>query len=204
VGVGPIQSPNSPYWLGVDPGGKGAFGLAFLTQAGQFRTTTLSCADEALSLVNSCPLGVGVDSPLWWSSGLSADREADAWVRRTYKIGGGAVQASNSLRGAAPVQGAMFVFRLREKFPSAPVTEVHPKALKKCRDWRPEWETEVQQIRDKSEHEVDAGIAAIAAREGFEGRWSCDLSIKRCPSEQDPATHWIGPVHYFWPYKNLA
>ena len=35
----------------------------------------------------------------------------------------------NSLQGAALVQGAMFVVRMRERFPEVGVTETHPKAL---------------------------------------------------------------------------
>jgi hypothetical protein len=49
------------------------------------------------------------------------------------------------------------------------------------------------------EHERDAIIAAVTAREGFEGRWVHDLSIRRHPNEQDPATYWLAPIHYFWP-----
>ena len=50
-----------------------------------------------------------------------------------------------------------------------------------------------------NEHERDALIAAISAREGFEDRWEYDLSLDRDDGEQDPVTYWIGPVHYFWP-----
>jgi hypothetical protein len=42
-------------------------------------------------------------------------------------------------------------------------------------------------------------MAAIAAREGFKGRWPIDLSVNRHPSEPDPDSHWLRPIHYFWP-----
>jgi hypothetical protein len=57
------------------------------------------------------------------STKQSSDREADRWIRKTYRIASGTVQTANSLRGAALVQGAMFVQRLREKFPGVPVTD---------------------------------------------------------------------------------
>jgi predicted nuclease with RNAse H fold len=103
-------------WIGADPGGS------------EVTTACVSCADQAVAMISARPAGVGVDAPLWWSSGRSAEREADRWIRRTYGIPAGTVQTPNSLRGAALVQGAMFVQRLRENFPGVPVTETHPKA----------------------------------------------------------------------------
>jgi hypothetical protein len=64
----------------------------------------VSYADEAVEKIAARPLGVGVDAPLWWSSGRSAERAAPPST----------VQTPNSLRGAALVQAAMFVQRLRE------------------------------------------------------------------------------------------
>ena len=116
-------------WVGADPGGVDAFGLAMLSTSGERSTHCVSCADEAVELISCRPLGVGVDAPLWWSSGRSGEREADRWIRRAYKIASGTVQTANSLRGAALVQGMMFVSRLRERFPDVRVTEAHPKAV---------------------------------------------------------------------------
>ena len=162
----------------------------------------VNCVDQAIEFVanrlDRSPAGVGVDAPLWWSSGLSGDRQVDRWLRRTYGFSGGQVQTVNSLRGAAVVQGLMFVARIRELFPLVPVTETHPKALLAVSAVR--WK--LMQCCDTlppEEHERDAVISAIAAREGFEGRWSRDLSIDRYPSEQNPGSYWLAPVHYFWP-----
>ena len=152
----------------------------------------------------SSPAGVGVDAPLWWSSGRSGGRCVDQWLRDTYRFAGGQGTGLNSLWGAALVQGAMFVLRIRERFPGVCVTETHPKALlvalhmtegddfweHYCVDWS---------SAQRPEHERDALISAVAAREGFEGHWPCDLSKHRYPSEQDPSESWLGPVHYFWP-----
>jgi predicted nuclease with RNAse H fold len=115
-------------WIGADPGGSDAFGVAIIGEVGEVTTACVSCADQAVAMISARPAGVGVDAPLWWSSGRSAEREADRWIRRTYGIPAGTVQTPNSLRGAALVQGAMFVQRLRENFPGVPVTETHPKA----------------------------------------------------------------------------
>ncbi len=191
---------SNGFWVGVDPGGAKAFGVALIFPSGEIRTNCVSYADEAVELIASCPDGVGVDAPLWWSSGQSADRYADQWIRKTHGIPSGTVQAANSLRGAAIVQGAMFVARLREKFPSVRVTETHPKAIAKALGgWEGEYLSKLLGNSHRTDHERDALFAAISAREGFEGRWPIDLSIKRLKSEQDPKTYWLGPVSYFWP-----
>src|SRR5262249_16899234 len=119
-------------WIGADPGGKERFGVAILKEDGCVQSFCVSCADEAVERVGqsgAIPAGVGVDAPLWWSAGRSSDRSADEWLRKKYGLSGGQVQTANSLRGAALVQGAMFVLRMREKFPNVRVTETHPKAV---------------------------------------------------------------------------
>ena len=193
-------------WVGADPGGEGCFGIAILTEDGQSLTSSVSCADEAIGFIRTrldgAPAGVGVDAPLWWSSGRSGDRCADQWLRRRYRLSGGEVQAANSLRGAALTQGAMFVQRIREIYPAVPVTESHPKALLKVVA-QGEWVTLIDlfslRCSPPNHNERDALIAAVAAREGFQGRWSHDLSVDRHPGEQDPRSYWLGPVHYYWP-----
>lgn len=202
------MSQGDRTWIGVDPGGKDNFGVAVLHPDGSAYTCCVNCADEAKDVIREHvkdrePAGVGVDAPLWWSSGISGGRCVDQWLRDTYHLSGGQVQSVNSLRGAALAQGMMFVHRIREEFAAIPVTETHPKALlvalnsdegdfyRRC-SVRLDAET-------VSEHERDAIISAVAAREGFERRWTKDLSICRCPSEQDPSKYWLAPIHYFWP-----
>ncbi len=89
----------------------------------------------------------------------------------------------------------MFVQRLREKFPNVPVTESHPKAVAIALGG---WDG-LQLAAFRSEHERDAYFSAVAAREGFRGRWVRDLSLTRSKSEQDTTSSWLAPVHYFWP-----
>jgi hypothetical protein len=196
-------------WIGADPGGKHAFGVAALFDEGTVESVTVSFADEAIDWIvdkDVQPLGAGVDAPLWWSSGRSGERHADRWIRRTYGIPSGTVQAANSLRGAALVQGAMFVSRIRERFLDLPVTEAHPKAVVRAlagtacdAPWDGSAVTCLGNFKAANEHERDARFAAVSAREGFQRRWCRDLSIKRLESEQDPSTCWLGPVHYYWP-----
>jgi predicted nuclease with RNAse H fold len=179
--------------------------LCILNSTGHASTFVVGCADEAVALVTervqALPAGIGVDAPLWWSSGRSGDRKADQWLRSKYGLSGGQVQAANSLRGAALVQAIMFIQRIRDRFGKMEVTECHPKAVLKALriDGEAFWKRYSVKADVGSEHERDAVISAVAAREGFQGRWTLDLSQDRHPSEQDPSRYWLAPVHYFWP-----
>lgn len=204
------MSVGEKVWIGADPGGRGNFGLSILGPDGSTQNCCVDCADEAIDVVKKAvkgqPAGIGVDAPLWGSSGRSSDRQADQWLRKKYRFSGGQVQAANSLRGAALVQGAMFVQRMRERYPGVGVTETHPKAVLKALGLKT-WASFAKQfsvtaaIRGRQEHKRDAVVSAVAAREGFEGRWKNDLGRARYPTEQDPSAFWLAPVHYFWPDK---
>ncbi len=52
-----------------------------------------------------------------------------------------------------------------------------------------------------NEDEQDAAIAAVYAREGFNGHWRTDLAAESCRHEsvQDPMSYWLKPMRYFWP-----
>ncbi|MDP2846604.1 MAG: hypothetical protein Q8O35_00270 [Humidesulfovibrio sp.] len=202
------MSTEDKVWVGVDPGGKKHFGVAIIGVGRRPLTFCANCADEAVDIVlreaSVAPAGLGVDSPLWLSSGPSGDRAADCWVRKERR---GNAQAINSLRGAVLVQGLMFVQRMRERFPSVNVTEVHPKALLKDKGegyWT-SFFTEIGTrtpvaVHSDKDHERDALIAAIAARQGFCGHWQHDLALlDPLPGEQTPPERSLRPVHYFWP-----
>ncbi|MEZ6232906.1 MAG: hypothetical protein R3B68_01840 [Phycisphaerales bacterium] len=192
--------------MGADPGGKRAFGVAVLRDGEPAQTWIASCADEAVDWLVDTGVtsisAVGVDAPLWWSSARAGGRHADRWIRDTHRIAGGTVQSANSLQGAALVQGAMFVDVVRRRCGVGGVTESHPKALLRALDLAGYDEAFARfgvTCANATEHECDAVLSAVAAREGFSGRWSTDLSEKRDRSEQDPQTYWLGPVRYFWP-----
>jgi len=193
-------------WVGADPGGRRKFGLSLLDADGLARCCTVSSVDEAVDWIMDqvdadVVGGIGIDAPLWWSSGRGGGRLADKWIRGRYNIASGTVQSVNSLRGAAIAQAQLLVDRMRERLTGLKVTETHPKALLiamgidfECLCAR--YEVVVPPV---NEHERDAVIGAIAAREGFENRWGVDLSRDRWASEQDPDDYWIAPIRYFWP-----
>ena len=195
------------FWVGADPGGKGRFGLAFLCKDGRVECATVSSVDEAMEKIkeNGNPLGLGVDAPMWWSSREGGGRKVDQRLRDAYGIPPGTVQSVNSLQGAALVGGALLAFRIRQDYPTIRITESHPKALlKACYD--DHWEKFANKFKIPScswrnEHERDAIVAAVCAREGFEERWNSNLTQNRYLSEQNPLDFWLAPIHYYWPEK---
>lgn len=195
-------------WFGADPGGKNAFGIASVSSDGSTLTACVSSADEALDWISTQaarPLGLGIDCPLWWSSRGSGDRRADQWLRQRYRNLriGSSVMTTNSLQGSVLVQGVMFASIVRERFGDIPITEAHPKVLLRALgldDWQQAASRFGLHPTDPPGiHQRDAVLAAVAAREGFSGRWLNDLSLDRDEKEQDPRKTWFGPVHYFWP-----
>jgi predicted nuclease with RNAse H fold len=192
-------------WFGADPGGIRKFGIARLKADGSFDTWCCSSVDEAVSLIES-PEAVGIDCPMWWSSGAGGGRHVDSWIRKTYKVSAGTVQSVNSLRGAVVVQGIMLAMRLREPEldPNLRITETHPKALLKACNLVG-WINIAKQFGLKGEeppdeHRRDALLSAVAAREGFQEqtKWR-DLSVDRNLHELDPKKLWFGSVSYWWP-----
>jgi len=207
-------------WFGADPGGSNAFGVALLRANGSFVSGLVSSADEALKWLETPKQrewlaefregleAVGIDAPMWWSSGESGDRSADRYVRRLFPKSSGTVQTANSLRGAVLIQGVLLATRLRAELPNLPITEAHPKALLKAL-WRerPPWQKIAERFclhgpapDHTRDHERDALLAAVAAREGSTGRWTRDLALcDRLCGEQKPAAVAWAPVHYWWP-----
>ena len=190
-------------WVGADPGGIEAFGVAVVDGSGNTRCVTVSSVDEAARWIGEAgtPLGIGIDAPMWWSAAKGGGRRADERLREAYGIPAGTVQSVNSLRGAALVGGALLASRMREAIIGVPITESHPKALlralklddaafAKCFGIQSTWQ---------DEHQRDAAIAAVCVREGVQGRWQVDLAEGRYRVEQDPKSYWLAPVSYYWP-----
>ena len=206
----------SEFWVGVDPGGDNNFGLAFLDSSGKqpMVCNTVSSVDKAVEQIarRGTPLGLGIDTPMWWTAREKGWRKADEVLKNKYCDVSGSVLSINSLRGAALVGGMMLAFRIREKFPDTRITETHPKVLLYALEPALELEERERSFAKrfnistdkdwKNEHKRDAIIGAVCAREGFEGRWTFDLVRRRYQSEQDPQdpySYWLAPVHYFWP-----
>lgn len=202
------MSATGKSWVGVDPGGAGKFGVAILSSDVSCHSCCVDYVDQAIEVVRenvACsPAGIGVDAPMWWSSGPRGLRRADRWIRETYRLPNRNVQAVNCLWGSVLAQGMMFVDRIRTVFPGVDVTESHPKAVLAALG-RERWTTYFDGLSSKvtlegdPDDERDAIISAVAAREGFEGRWRKDLAADRDPSEQDPFNDWLAPIHYYWP-----
>lgn len=191
------------FLIGLDPGGKGRFGWCVVADTHDLPCSAVASnlannADEAVSAaIAAIPAGgqircAGIDSPLFWP--VSGSRDADLAVRAAIRKAGarhaaGTVQDVNSLRGACLVQGVMAALKLRELYPTLPITEAHPKALRSLLP-------AVAGLSARSEHERDALLAAIAAWATAHKRsdWH-DLLLTESAS-YSPISQ---PLHYFVP-----
>jgi hypothetical protein len=201
-------------WFGADPGGDNKFGVPILREDCSFDTDLRSSAEEAMDWLKEKtdwlkqePSAAGIDAPLWWSAGQRGWRKADCKLKNQYPKAAKVVLALNSLMGACLVQGVMLAIHLRERFRSLPITEAHPKALLWALDLNDDtnnWPKLAERFGLKgdppvTEHQRDALLAAVAAREGFLKRWPNDLATDRFPEEQDPAKIPHAPIVYWWP-----
>lgn len=159
-------------FIGIDPGGRNSFGWAVLHigESGapaSLRTGLCSLAGAALNQASeaaaSAPAAVGIDAPLFWVA--AGDRRADARIRKLVCAAGGnsgTVSHVNSLRGACLVQGVLAAREAAELWPSAVVTEAHPKALLRLSLSAREF-LAAHLLEAPSEHERDAALASYAA-----------------------------------------
>jgi hypothetical protein len=158
--------------IGLDPGGLKSFGWAILSIGKLGESITLntgvssnsfSAINEASRAIDEAPLGVGIDAPLFWVT--KGDRRADARIRKLVCATGGhsgTVGHVNSLRGACLVQGILAAHQVANSWPSALVTEAHPKALLRVHPAASEF-LAVHLPNAPSEHERDAALAAFSA-----------------------------------------
>lgn len=196
------------YVVVFDPGGKNAFGWAVLAYADNQLTFIASgiCSnarDSLNSAAGKCPsdpIAVGIDAPLIWSE--SGDRHCDRLVRglvlrktaATGKRGSSTVSHVNSLRGACLVQGILIAAFSGTKWPSARITEAHPKALRWILPELPLPRSCPENLKEK-DHELDAVIAAYTAfhyaqkTEGWEDLYDKEISrFEPCPH---PVAYWF-------------
>ncbi len=159
------------------------------------------------------PVAVGVDTLTEWSLGPCGWRPADRWLRTKYTEVRNSVASPNSLFGAMGLNGMAFLIRLRDVQPSICVTETHPKILHWQRtgsrynfvenriemnavlcDWVGCSATTV------SEHEWDAAVSALAAFQGFSGKWKKDLhALDVSAHERELVVRPCGTTNYWWP-----
>ena len=158
--------------LGFDPGGVKSFGWATLHigETGtlvSLKTGVVSTAPEAVREAGqnapTAPAGVGIDAPLFWVQ--QGDRRADSHIRKRVVAAGGqsgTVSSVNSLRGACLVQGVLTARLVAASWPTAIVTEAHPKALLRLHA-EAERFVAAHVSSDHKEHARDAALAAFAA-----------------------------------------
>lgn len=202
-------------YLGYDPGGvKMANGVAMISckdSAITYMTACVCSVDEAQEwfreqLAGQEPAGAGIDSFLFWESGLGGWRGADRWLRVTYPTVRDSVLCSNSAYGAMAVQGMALAMSLRVEWPAIILAEAHPKVLYYALTGsRYNWPSEMgtwlqaelggpQRPKIKTEHEWDALLSAWAAMKGHTKAWQSDLRTLSLRAIE-PA----GQVSYPWP-----
>ncbi|MDP4029990.1 MAG: DUF429 domain-containing protein [Gallionella sp.] len=190
--------------LGFDPGGINSFGWATLhvDEVGKIvslATGVVSNAPEAVRnalSTTSAPAGVGIDAPLFWVQ--EGDRRADSYLRDRVRAAGGhngTVNSVNSLRGACLVQGILTARIITASWPSATITEAHPKALLRLHAEAERFVANHLPLIHQ-EHERDAALAAFAAWAAVTARQSWHNLVLE---EADPFFPGGKEVSYWFP-----
>ena len=208
---------NPGLYLGYDPGGGGAHGVAAI-DGNQATCGAVATAEDAINwFIEHCascePSAFGIDTLTLWSTGPAGWRPADRALRAAYPAAAASVTAPNSLYGAMPINGVAVALALRNNFKMLKVTETHPKVLyfslahaeydfTQHRDRMVAWFfnlANLQVCEVATEHAWDALLSAFAARQWNTGQWEIDLH--HLPN--DDGERLIFPPnlesHYAWP-----
>lgn len=204
-------------YLGYDPGGGGAHGVAAIDDYSAACETVTTAEDAIRWFKGRCekqpPIALGVDTLTLWSTGPAGWRPADRALRSAYPRVVNSIASPNSLYGSMPVGGAAVAIALRGLFPDVKITETHPKVLYFCLteaiyDFTDSRDEMIRRLIEwvgrpcdvGSEHGWDALVSAYAAREWRSGKWTHDLH--RLPAqagyEQLVSAHG-SHAHYAWP-----
>ena len=203
--------------IGYDPGGNGAHGVAELQiedgKAANVSTWTMETTEDVVAFLENRPsmAALGVDTLTCWSTGKSAWRPADRWLRHQYKAVRNSIVTPNSLFGAMGLNGMATLVAVRLKHPDALITETHPKVLYyhlsgekyDYKTRKAEMDANLAEklgvtVTPATEHEWDAAVSAFAALQGLTGRWIINLH----GLATDNAERLISPcgvTHYYWP-----
>ncbi len=207
----------SPIYLGYDPGGGGAHGVAAIDGV-DVACDTLATAQNVVDWFRERCQGrdaivLGVDTLTLWSSGPSGWRPADRSLRAAYPSVSNSVTASNSLYGAMPINGAIVMRLLGEEFESLKITETHPKVLYfaltgNVYNYEQHAAAMVHNlaawigldgINVDSEHAWDALVSAYAAHQWNTREWTHDLH-ELPQSDNEFLTPVYGNIaHFAWP-----
>jgi Protein of unknown function (DUF429) len=205
--------------IGYDPGGNGAHGVAELWieegKATSLSTQTMATTEDVIVFLEKRPsiAALGVDTLTCWSTGRSAWRPADRWLRQQqrYKPVRASIVSPNSLSGSMGLNGMATLIAVRVRRPEILITETHPKVLyyhlsgqrydyehcKTAMDATLAAALGVT-VTPATEHEWDAALSAFAALEGVEQRWPNDLH-RLATETGERLVSPCGITHYFWP-----
>ena len=210
-------------YLGYAPGGSARAtsksGVSIIrSSAGAIRSETgsVACVDEAMDwyydrLRQDTPSAIGIDVLMFWETSRCGWRGADRWLRATYSPIMRSVLPSNSVQGAAAIQGMALAVSLRKDWPGIILTETHPRVLYYAVTGnRYEWSPKVAQwLLDsvgseggasiQTQNEWSALTSAWTAMMGHSGTWNHDLR-QYSKSAVEPA----GPVIFWWPVTGRA
>ena len=205
-------------YLGYSPGGSTGIanksGVSVLTVSdggARYETEAVGCVDDAMvwfadRLDGAAPSAAGIDAFLFWETSRCGWRAADRWLRATYSPVMRNVLPSNSVQGAAAIQGMALGISLRKAWPELVLTEAHPKVLyyamtgdryewtPKVNRWLLDMTGAVNGPSIQTQNEWRALVSAWTAAMGHSQRWRVDLR-KQSKCAVEPA----GPVAYWWP-----
>ncbi len=210
----------SVIYLGYDPGGGGAHGVASII-GDEVRCDTLDTANDAINWFmerynehsQTSEVVMGVDTLTLWSTGPAGWRPADIALREIYPLVIQSIQAPNTLRGAMPINGAAVVRVLGQTTPQLRVTETHPKVLyyaltNQEYDFPGENNAMNHELQQwigielpaiNSDHEWDAVISAYVARQWATGEWTFDLHQLPQIANEHLIPIYNHESHYIWP-----
>jgi hypothetical protein len=207
----------SGLYLGYDPGGGGAHGVAAIDGVNVVCATLVTAQSAIDWFRERCRqregVAMGVDTLTLWSSGPAGWRPADRALRAAYADVANSVTAPNSLYGAMPINGAVVMRALSESIQGLRVTETHPKVLYFALTGHPyDYEQQavgmVQNLRQwldadelnvNSEHAWDALVSAYAARQWASNGWPTDLHQLPRNAEEELFPIYGNQAHYAWP-----
>lgn len=196
-------------FLGYDPGGKNAHGVAAArigtdgTMESKPETAVFRDAEAVCRWVDERreeAVALGVDTLLAWSR--KGGRACDDALRSRYQNYGTSVVAQNSLYSAMTINGVLVAQYGREN--DLQLFESHPKLvfqiwLKKraANTAFARWHKELS--HKPNDHEADALVAAWCASRGYFGDWQTDLFKDFGSGLIFPA----GAASYPWPESLL-
>jgi hypothetical protein len=201
---------DSGIYLGFDPGGHRAFGVAMLDRD-RVLSATVSSVEEATSwAVSTCgglePVAAGIDTLLHWSDGASGWRPADKRLRMAYPAAQSSILSPNGLFGSMAIGGMALALRLRRRWPDIRLNETHPKVLAFALRGQRHRDSDIAAVVEwfvlhsqldlggyRSGHEFDAVLSAWATQTGLTDGW-IDL-VSDDASLLFPA----GKASYLWP-----